>query len=49
VGDTLAKDRLAMSHPFFGTAHLRLDLLHRKTTHSVKLDAFEHIPDPFPG
>jgi len=36
-----------MSHPFFGTAHLRLDLWHRKTTHLVKRNAREHMPDPF--
>ena len=47
MGETLAKDRLAMSQPFFGTAQLSLDVLHVKTTNILEFDALEQVPDSF--
>ena len=47
MGETLAKDRSTMSQSFLGTTHLRLDLLHIKTTNILEFDALEQIPDPF--
>ena len=46
--ETLAKDRLAMSQPFFGSQDFPSNLLPVQTTNILELDAFEQIPDAFP-
>ncbi|HTI14929.1 MAG TPA: hypothetical protein VL461_10210 [Dictyobacter sp.] len=45
--ETLAKDRLAMSQPFFGKQDFPPELLPVQTTNILKLDSFEQIPDAF--
>jgi hypothetical protein len=47
MGEALTMNRRAMPHPFFGTRHFLLDMLHRKTLHIVQPDLCEQIPDFF--
>lgn len=47
MGETLAKDRLAMSQPFFGEQYFPSEVLPVQTTNILELDAFEQIPDAF--
>lgn len=47
MGETLAKDRFAMSQPFFGMTPLLLDVLHTKTTNILEFDPLEQVPDAF--
>jgi hypothetical protein len=43
VGETLAKDRLAMSQPFFGKQYFPSKLLPVQTTNILEFDALEQI------
>jgi hypothetical protein len=47
VGETLAKNELAMPQPFFGATQFPLNVWHVKTTNILEFDALEQIPDAF--